>query len=221
MINRIGVIFARLTAIIAVVVVLNGCAVGYMSFPERDASVSPGAGRINQSQMSSLRGPLENTKITYNIPDYNFKVAFERTLREQWHIFDIMSLPELTGNEADRIEIAVQTDKKPANKLVNSWMIINGASFATIPAVVDDVYSRKFTVSLPGGRRKEYSYNYSVRMYSWLPLFLVANFMYSVDADIEDEQKFLDADSDVVNRFMADALPFILSISNQQGDSGQ
>ncbi len=201
--NRQAIHFAL---IFIILIQLAGCAVGYITFKTEDHdAIQP-------------YGKMANTKISYNVPDPLLRFSLERTLRARFHLLDVQPTgnkePNI-NNESDRFLINAEKSSEPSPIYI-VWGITSYLSFATIPAILDDDQYITFTIIAPGGEEKTFRYQYTERLYSWMPfMFFGPGFFATTegyDLYMEDRVKTLD---EITTRFVTEAATFILSRSTQ------
>jgi hypothetical protein len=140
-------------------------------------------------------------------------LAMHRTLRERYHIFDILPLQmRPMPNDPDRfvIEVWLSLPEKTAAGVAGE----NLSSFGVIPTMWSEKYSLTFKVIAPGGEEKAYIYSYTERSYSWGLIlgFFGPGFGHDLNTewDLYQDDRIVVFDK-LTTRFMSDAAPFISS----------
>lgn len=183
-----------------ILIQMAGCAVGYMTFKTEDLDTT------------QPNGKMADVKISYNVPDPFLRFSLERTLRGRFHVLDVQATSK-TEPERFLINAKISSEMSPLNM---AWFITSFLSFATIPAIVDDDRHIAFTVIAPGGEEKTFRYQYTERLYSWMPFMFFGPGVFATtegyDLYTEDRVKTFD---EITTRFVTEAAPFILSRSKQ------
>jgi len=201
---------------------LTGCFGGYATFSQREQVTFVSSTKLEQISVLLVR-PDPKTLYYWELKcsdELYFSLA--RTLRSKYNVVDMNS------NAQNRITIIAE--HYPRNPITHRlhlneglWSFIHGVSFGMVPMIWNEKHSIVFNLTLPTKKdNKKFSYDYSIRYYSWLPFLLLdPGFIFSEGWEDNYSEKRIELYDEITTRFIQEATPLILSQTDEQLSSKQ